>query len=241
MFHREKRIIINKMGNEIVKHGQPNERGIKVSNRVIFDEFVIWSATPTPVRVKTGIETIEQFSEYHHIGRTTLWRWQSRPEYEARVRELRKKWGFEKTQGVIEGIYRSAVKGNSDSQRIWLQFFEGWSEKSTVENIKKVEVGVNDIRFLIEGMPEPTRTKFYGYLREIIDEAVALRNAGELADGLNEDDGIENSVSGEADHDAQDVPEQKEDGVARRHQGSVREDMVGILSSGNYQGPARWR
>ena len=206
----------------------------------LYDEFILWFAAPSPYKQKIGLETQKQFADYYGTSERNLSRWKERYDFEPRVRELRRKWGFEKTGAVIEGIYRSAVKGNPLSQKLWLQVFEGFAEKTEVEHTKKVEIGVNDIRFIIEGMPEPTRTKFYGYIREIIDEAVALRNAGELADGLREDDGAEAAVPGKADHDAQDASEPKADVLAGRHSASVCRDMVGLLSSGNYQGPARW-
>ena len=153
----------------------------------VYEEFVLWSAMPPSERFKLGIETQEQFVEFYKIGINTPAAWKRRPDYEARVTAIRKEWAFGKTSAVIEGIYRSALKGNPASQKLWLQYFHNFSEKQEVKHVAKTEVGVNDVRFLIDGLPEPHRTKFHGYLREIVDTTCALRHARQLdANKMNE-------------------------------------------------------
>lgn len=172
----------------------------------IYAEFVTWSALPPSERAKFGIETQEQFCEYYNIGINTPAAWKKRPDYEPRVTALRREWAFGKTGMVIEGIYRSALKGNPHSQKLWLQYFHGFSEKQEVTVTSKPEVGVNDVRFIIEALPEPHRSKFHGYLAEIITTANAFRTARD-ADEAVWSERPQDTVSGEADHDAQNLPE----------------------------------
>ncbi len=212
----------------------------------LYLEFVLWSAMPTPERIKLGIETQKAFAEFNHVEESTLSRWKARADYQDRVRKILKMWAFDKTPDVVMGIYRAALKGNSDSQRIWLQYFEGWSEKQTVEHVIKVQMAPGDLRFLIEGMPEQFKNKFYGYIREIIDTAVSLRNAGQLLDGYAEDPAIEADVLEPANNDAQDLPGRRTDAVARGDQGSVCSDLehytdrTAPAPAHNNKSAARW-
>lgn len=143
-------------------------------NRVdVYTEFILWSAMPPSERMRLGIETQEQFVDFYKIGANTPARWKRRPDFEARVTTLRKEWAFGKTSAVIEGIYRSAVKGNPFSQKLWLQYFHDFSEKQMVQHKIMSTVSVDDVRFLVDVLPEPERAKCQGHLREIID-ALAL-------------------------------------------------------------------
>ena len=149
----------------------------EVKRQDIYEEFVLWSAMPPTERLKLGIETQEQFVEFYKIGINTPTAWKRRRDFETRVTALRKEWAFDKTNEVIYGIYRSAVKGNPHSQKLWLQYFLNFSEKQEIKQTNVVEVGVNDVRFIIDGLPEPARTKFRAQLRELIDYANAVKNA----------------------------------------------------------------
>lgn len=144
----------------------------------IFEEFVLWSAMPPTERYKLGIETQEQFVEFYKIGINTPTAWKQRRGYEERVTALRKEWAFGKTSAVIEGIYRSALKGNPMSQKLWLQYFHGFSEKLQIAQASQVVITTNDIRFLIESLPEPMKSKHYMFLRELLDDSVAAKDAG---------------------------------------------------------------
>lgn len=204
-------------------------------------EFILWSAMPDPEKIRMGLEWQKDFAEYYHLEESTLSRWKQRPDFQDRVRKIIKMWAFDKTPNVVQSIYRSAIKGNSDSQRIWLQYFEGWSEKTQVEHVIKVQMAPGDLRFVIDGMPEEYKQKFYGYIREIIDTAVALRNAGKFQDGYAEDPALEGDILEQADQDAPDVPDQPAGEVPESDSISIRADMVWAIHPRHYQSPERWR
>lgn len=194
--------------------------------RNIFDEYILWFAMPLKAKESMGIETDEQFAEFYEITSRTLRNWKDRPEFEDQVRRLRKKWAFEKTGHVLEGIYRSAVKGNDKSQKLWLQVFEGFTEKTENTQIIKVELNANDIRFVIQNLPEEYHEKYYGYLREIYDTAQALRFTGQLRDLDVPNEIVEDDVPEEANINAHLLPGKRTDAVAESHQRSVCQDMA---------------
>jgi hypothetical protein len=91
-----------------------------VKRQDIYEEFILWSAMPPTERSKLGIETQDQFVKSYGIGINTPTAWKKNRDYERRVTELRREWAFGKTSAVIEGIYKSAVRGNTQSQKLWL-------------------------------------------------------------------------------------------------------------------------
>lgn len=211
----------------------------KVRKNTEYEEFVIWYATPFKVKESMGLETQKAFAEYYKLHEGTLSEWKDRPDFEARVRHLRKKWAFEKTQDVLQGMYQSAVKGNPLSQKLWMQVFEDFSEKSEVTETKKVEIGINDIRFIINSLPEQYREKYYGYIREIIDTAQALRHAGQLSDGTRDAEFTEAYVLDEAGEHAQDLPGKRTNELAQGHIRCVSQDM-GDYAGGQAQTSASY-
>lgn len=134
----------------------------------IYEEFVLWSAMPPSERSKLGIETQEQFVEFYKIGINTPTKWKRRPDYEPRVTAIRREWAFEKTGMVIEGIYRAALRGNPHSQKLWLQYFHGFSEKHDVAVTQRPTASANDVIALIGALPEEKRKKHYDWVIELM-------------------------------------------------------------------------
>lgn len=215
------------------------------SKQLEYEEFVLWFALPPDAKIRMGIEFQNQFAEHYNVSGKTLTFWKDRPDFEKRVRELRRKWAFDKTGDVIYGIYKAAIKGNDKSQKLWMQVFEDFTEKQDVQHTLKVEVSVNDIRFLIEALPVTERQKHYDNLRDLLIAADKAKRSGEFEDS-SRDYGSEAEVQGQADNDASDVPDERTYEVPRRHSTSVREDMGDQTrwptptSSYHYQSAAQW-
>lgn len=210
-----------------------------LSKVAVYEEFILWSALPYEEQVKLGIETQGQFAAFYNVQESTLSNWKDRKDYKPRVRALRDKWAFGKTGKVIDGIYRAAVRGNPHSQRLWMQVFEGFSEKQEVTHVQKVEITPTDIRFIIEGLPENLKIKHYANLRELLDDASMVRSARD-AEGSDWTDGPAPTVPIETYIDAQDVSREGTDVVAPRYTSSVCDYMVGKISPNNYKGAERW-
>lgn len=222
----------------------------KIRKPSTYDEFIYWLAMPTPAKMKMGIETQTQFAEFFKVSERTLLRWKESEQFRAQVRALRDKWAFEKTQGVIEGIYKAAVKGNDKSQKLWMQLFEGFTEKTEVEQTQKVEISVNDIRFLIEALPVQMQEKYYGFLQQLLDDSAAIARAidgGDIPESVRiaeakyaDAQAAERNVPGDADTDAQHVPVERTAAMAESYPQCVCEDVVRQVSPHNHQSAARW-
>lgn len=222
---------------------------VKVTNREkgmivrpdIYREFVLWSAMPHVEKMKLGIETQTQFCEFHKIGINTPTAWKQRADFEERVDAILKMWALDKTPDVVHGIYRAAVKGNPMSQMLWLQYFKKFNpKKEDPKDLKKVEIGVNDIRFLIDSLPEPLKSKHHANIRELINDAQQLRHAGQLEDRLREKTAIEADILANTGEDARGLSSQRGDEVAARYTERVCTDLGGTASTYHHQSTARW-
>lgn len=210
----------------------------KPYKNVAYEAFIAWSAMPHGERKAIDLKTQGEFCERYDIHPNTPAQWKALPDFRARVRDLRDKWAFDKTQEVIEGMRIAAVGGNAMSQLLWLQYFEGFDPKKQAEKTEKVEISVGDIRFLIEALPEPLKSEHYANLRKLLDDSTAFANSREIESG-DRAEGSAPGVQGEADHDASHVPVTETHAVATRHPISVCADMERKASSSHHQG-ASW-
>lgn len=218
------------------------KRHLPVYRRSLYNEFILWTAMPHQEKVKLGLEWQKDFSAYHKIDESTLWRWKHRDDFEKRVDDILKKWSTDKTPDVVHAIYRSAIKGNPLSQQLWLGYFKGYNPRKadgTEEN--KVEVGVNDIRFIISGFPEPMKSKWNAILTEFTIEANALRDARET-DGDLWNERPTQDVYEQTDNDAQNIPNTgRRNEVACRYRERVCDNLERKVSEGDYKSTSWWR
>ena len=223
-----------------------NEKPIKTnilqpSKRTLYQEFILWIAMPHEEKMKLGIEWQKDFAEYYKVREETLSKWKQRVDFEDRVDEIIKVWSNEKTPAVVHSIYRSALKGNAMSQMLWLQYFKKFNPKQNAEEEnKKVVLAVSDIRYSIEQLPENLKQKHYGYLRELAEDLIAVRNIGDIEDDRwNARPAL--AISNETDNDAQDIRDiEHKDALAKGHTTSVCADMVGQVSESDNQSASRW-
>lgn len=231
----------NKITNSNNFQFPTHARGLK--NKTLFDEFIFWYALPKPEKINLGIETQRQFGEYNNISERTLTTWIDRPEFMPAVKALWKKWGKFRTPTVVAAIYKSAVGGGKEApqaQKLWMQVIEDFTEKTENTETKKVELGIGDIRFMIEQLPEELRKKHYGHLRELTEDIVAYRDARDT-ESDDWDARPEIAIQDEANNDAQDIPnKESSNAVAKSHKASIRADMVGPISESNHQSAERW-
>lgn len=215
-----------------------------------FDDFVIWFALPGTQKKQMEIETLEQFANNNNVSIRTLIRWKQRPEFEVKVRDMRKRWAFDKTSDVIEAIHKSATRGNDKSQKLWFQLFEGFSERTENVQTQQVELSVNDLRFLIQAFPLDEQDKYYGYIRQIIDRAAIIGSEierGEIPEHLayieasatDSTEDVEGSVSDEADINAQHLQVERDDEISESHPFSLRSNMVRKISAYHHQSSSR--
>lgn len=95
-------------------------------------EFVRWIALPEPVRRPP---TQKLLAEDLGVRPETLSDWKNDPNFYEDVRHEIERWAKEKTPNVVAGLYRKAVRdGDAAAVKLWYQIFEGFSEKTKVEN-----------------------------------------------------------------------------------------------------------
>lgn len=166
----KKRNKIKEMANDIA----PKESELKIIKRDIYEEFVLWFAMPRHEKIRLGIETQGQFAAFHKVHPDTLTDWKALPDFNARINDVYEKWAMGKHPDVFQSIYLTALKGNPMSQLLWLQYFRGFNPKKVEDKTNKVELTIQDIRFLIEALPEPLKSKHHTNLRELIDDSSAV-------------------------------------------------------------------
>jgi hypothetical protein len=97
----------------------------------VFEEFVKWFATPTPLR---DPPTQQDFADKFGVNRDTPTDWKKREEFLPAVKAHWKQWGIDKTSNVMEALYRHIVKkGESKNFKLWFQYFLDFTEWSVQE------------------------------------------------------------------------------------------------------------
>jgi len=100
-------------------------KGLK--HQIEYLDFITWIATPSALRIP---KTQQELSKKFGVGQDTLSEWKSRHDFWKRVAEKRKKWGQERTPDVIMALFNRIIKtGGAPEVKLWLQYFENWSEK----------------------------------------------------------------------------------------------------------------
>ena len=109
-----------------------------------FSEFVRWTALPEPLREP---KTQKKLADVYGVGADVISDWKKRNGFWNEVRAHLKDFGKERTPDVLYGLFRKAREGNAAEVKLWLQYFETFSEKSPVDT---------EIRqfILVRGEPE---------------------------------------------------------------------------------------
>ncbi len=104
--------------------------------------FVRWIATPEVFRTP---KTQGQFSDLHKVGHDTLARWKKDPNFWEDVKRFVMEWSKEKTPDVVAALYVKSVKGNPLAIKLWLQYIEGFSEKTEEKRILEAGETLTDL------------------------------------------------------------------------------------------------
>lgn len=211
----------------------------------IFQKFLFWACLPEDERMRMGMETQEDFAKAHDVSEQTLSQWKQRDDYKLIRGRILADWGKHRTPTVLKSTYKSAIKGNVMAQMLWLQYFEGHSNKSAEKSADKdavvVQLTENDIRFLINLLPEESRKKYYGdLLHGLLAELQHLRQTGHIQDAVIASDGPASDVSDEAHQPSQGVSDTGTHAVSSGDQDRVCENMERQVSTYHYQS-ASWR
>lgn len=152
-----------------IQNDSENKRILKSE---IYSAFVQWSAFPRREIDGVFIEDQNHFAKHFGVSKDTLSLWKKRPEYGMLVDKKHRDWAFDKDPDIYYSIYKNAIKGNASSQRLWMKLFHGFGQKK--ETLP--ELSVNDIRFMINVLPEKLHNKYYTFLRQLLDASAAHMN-----------------------------------------------------------------
>jgi hypothetical protein len=143
----------------------------------VYEEFINWSAMIPTERANLGIENQEQFVEFYKIGINTPAHWKKRPDFKSRVKDLRNEWAFGKTSAVFEGIFRSALKGNPQSQKLFLQLSDNLPNKDNKWKEATIPIiSPKDVRWVINLLPDPLKIKYLNFVDELMYATKAVQN-----------------------------------------------------------------
>lgn len=79
------------------------------------------------------------------------------------------------SDNVLMAIYDSAIKGNTGSQKLWMQLCEGWSEKQIMEHKGKVNTEVDFTGFTdkeLEMLEMLGMKRFWGDTKQLTEHGI---------------------------------------------------------------------
>lgn len=145
----------------------------------IFERFVEWIALPTADRQRIGIPTQKDFAKKYNVHQTTLTGWKRNDNFGSLKQEAQILRLQNDTADVLEGLKNRCVKyGMAYDVELFLLYVEKWDRKHVLEILGEIKLGDNDIRTLVDLLPEEKQKVFYDTLTNLIAEAESARTIG---------------------------------------------------------------
>ena len=184
-----------------------------LSDAEAYEQFILWSALTPEERSWRGIQTREQFCKTYGVPSIRLLdAWAQRADFEPRVTALREDCVILKTGDLLGEIYSAARSGEIKSQRLWLDYARRIKEKRDATGPKPSRLSSDDVRNVIDMLPEGLRERNYWRLQIIIDDVARYqqeqerkeRKAAEIEQKAKEDAILESfkKPNGDIDWDA---------------------------------------
>ena len=109
-------------------------------------EYVSFMAMPKILRKKTfQIEDELEFANKYELSQNTLTNWKKREDFWKRVQRQVVRWGRGQTPNVLKALLATAqLDGKAPEVKLWLQFFEQWSEKKKIDISGTVDYELNE-------------------------------------------------------------------------------------------------
>jgi len=151
-----------------------------LSDAEAYEQFVLWSALTSEERSWRGIQTREQFCKMYGVPSIRLLdAWAQRADFEQRVAALREDWIILKTGDLLGEIYSAARSGDIKSQTLWLDYARRIKEKRDATGPKPSRLSPDDVRQIIDMLPEALRESNYRRLENIRSDVVIYQNEQE--------------------------------------------------------------
>ncbi len=155
-----------------------NKGGVpKPYKKDVYARFIDWQAQTSKEREKVGLPYAKDFAKKYGIREATLSEWKKRPEFHELKREAQILKLSDDTSDVLDGLKRRCIRyGMAYDVELFLLYVERWDRKHVLEILSEVKLGDNDIRTLIDGLPEEKQKRFYDTLTELIADAEQARS-----------------------------------------------------------------
>jgi len=154
---------------------------------VAFFAYVEFMAKPDPERCEMlGIPYEEKtrkyiakptsgaFAKKYDVHINTLTNWKQRKDFNVAVHQKRNFWGLEKVPNVMAALYQRCLRyGMAHDVELFLAYYEKWDRKAAVANAP-VPFTADDIRLIIDVLPEDRQEHFHGIITAAITEAQSL-------------------------------------------------------------------
>lgn len=163
----------------MIKATKTKNRGgvLKPRKKDVFDIFVDWIALPTTERAEMGIETQTDFAKKYGIHNVTLTTWKKREDFKKAKQEAQVSRLENCTADVLEGLKDRCVKyGMAYDVELFLLYVEKWDRKHVLEILGEIKLGDNDIRTIVDLLPENKQKAFYETITDLIAEAESTRD-----------------------------------------------------------------
>jgi len=124
--------------------------------------------------------TEQMFAQKFGLGKNTLTSWKRRSDFRERVDRIIMTSGIDDMPDVMDGLLRRCKSyGRGDDIELYLAFYKDWTRKQVVEHVEKWDE--NDIRILIQALPEDKQKQFNGFLENILTE---IRKSGGITSAV---------------------------------------------------------
>ena len=142
----------------------------------VYARFIKWFALDTKEREEKGIKNLSAFARKYKVTNATLTAWQKRSDFLDLKREEQVLKLQLATSDVLTGLKNRCIRyGMAYDVELFLLYVEKWDRKHVLEILTEVKLGDNDIRSLVDLLPENKQKVFYDTLTNLIAEAENAR------------------------------------------------------------------
>lgn len=168
-----------------------------------YNAFIIFMSLPDPdkavmmevpfnelTKKYAYIPKQKDFAVKYGVHENTLTQWKKRKDFISSVDIKRKEWGLDKVPNVLAALYTRCIKyGMAYDVETYLAYYANWNRTQVIKNVTD-KFDVDDLRSIIQELPESKQKDAYTTLADIITQA-------ELRRGEQESEGFAVSGSGD--------------------------------------------